>query len=324
MPYFASVRNLTRLLFADALLALRAGDTEIALQNARSIQRVGNMNPGMCFLVNSMINVVTTKDFEIHIYALALREGQLSESQLKRLIETSLQRHALADFEWSMHHEIAGGAEVIIQEDELDIIFLSGVVPESWLDECVHNGIKLFSELMPRGWAYMMASRHVYYTSLILEPYDENRSKFDLEAVEETREAIEEMYLEADFFDLLAAMTMPAFEKVTETTLALQCQQDMLGIVCAMELYRQANGALPPSLDVLAPQYIAELRHDPVSGEVYRYERIDNRNYRLWAVGMDGIDNGGIYDRKERHSDQVDIIWPLSSGVHRSAPSLQK
>lgn len=104
--------------------------------------------------------------------------------------------------------------------------------------------------------------------------------------------------------------------EVTETALTLQCQQDMLGIACALELYRRANGDLPASLGALVPEYIAKLHDDPVSGEAYRYERVEEKNYRLWAVGMDGLDDGGIYDSEERYSDQADIVWPLSYGIY--------
>jgi hypothetical protein len=312
IPSFEMVRNLTRLLFADALLAQRAGDTAGALENAHCIHRLSNLNPGMYFLVNAMIEVVATKGFEIPIQALALRDGDLTDAQLRELIDTSLQRHALADFERSMHHEIAGGAETIINGVDWDVIFLSSVVPQTFWDKSLHLGLKLFSRVMPQGWAHIMASRHVQYTSLILEPYDVDGRRYRPEALEATRAAIEKMYLEAGFFDSLAAIAMPAFQKVTETTLQLQCQQDMLGIACALELYRREHGDLPVSLEPLTPAFITRLHNDPVSGERYRYERLDPGNYRLWAVGMDGSDNGGINDLEKRDSNQPDLVWLLS------------
>lgn len=315
MPSFASVRNLTHFLFADALIALQAGDSETALANAQCIQRLGNLNPGTYFLVNAMIEVVTTKGCEIPIYAIALREGILDDSELKRLIAMSTERHALADFEWSMHHEIAGGAEMMTRGFDADMFFLSTVVGQTWWGQFSEVMWKTLFKMMPEGWIYIMASRHVYYTSLILEPYEAKSRRLELDRTKQYRQVIDNMIREARFFNLLAAMAIPAFEKVTETTLTLQCQQDMLGIACALELYRRANSDLPTSLEELSPEFIAKLHDDPVSGEAYRYERVDEKNYRLWAVGMDGLDDGGNYDPEEKESNQADVVWLLSYGT---------
>jgi hypothetical protein len=312
MPSFQHVRNLAHLLFADSLLALRQGDVHIALENAYCIERLADLNPGMYFLVNAMIDVVATKGFEIPIYQVALRDDVLDNEQLRGLVEMSLQRHALADFEWGMHHEIAGGAEAVLRDFKPEMFFLSALVAQSPWDKFIGSALETVFRAMPEGWGYIMVSRNVYYTSLVLEPYDVATRSLDLEEMERNRQTIEEMIQEARFFNLLAAMAIPAFSKVTETTLTLQCQQDMLGIASALELYRRANDDLPVSLDILVPDFIVALHKDPVSGKDYRYERIDQKTFRLWAVGIDGMDDGGILEPNIRESDQADIVWPLS------------
>ncbi|PXA05223.1 hypothetical protein DDZ13_04480 [Coraliomargarita sinensis] len=310
MPSFASTRNLTHLLYADALCALRNDDVGRALKNAQSIKRLGNTNPGMYFLVNAMIDNVARKEFEIPIYQLALKNRQLSDHQLKKLISKSLQNDALQAFEWSIQHEIAAGTESVLSHYEADWFFLSSSLDESWLDRLSESLWTTILKGIPDGWAYIMASRQAYYMSLTLDQYDPETRKLNLETIAQNQIELDRMIHEADFFDTLAAMAVPALGKVTQSALELHCQQDMLGIACALELYRRENKELPEDLSSLTTRYISQLYPDPATGRHYHYERLDKNHFRLWGAGLDGQDNGGQYDPDLRTSEQADIIWP--------------
>lgn len=312
IPSISSVRNLASLLFADALCAISDDDIERALENAYTIHRLGNPNPDLSFLVNSMIEAVAQKGFEIPIYQIALKEGLLDNSQLNRLIEESLRRNALEKFEQTIMLEIAADSETIITQSVADIFpFYSRMIP-SWSDILSELFLKNVFENMPEGWTYIMASRSAHYLSLLLDPYDEETGTLDLQAIERNNQTLGEMVSNAQFFNLLAAITLPAWNKILEQSLELHSQQDMLGIACALEKYRRIHDDLPESLEALLPKYLPELRKDPASGKNYRYERLDQDRYRLWAVGIDGRDDGGQFDETEGEHNQVDIIWPLS------------
>lgn len=312
MPSFGFVRNLTHLLFADALCALRDDDVERALENAQTIHRLGNLNPDLHFLVNSMIEVVVRKGFEIPIYQLALREGLLDDDHLNKLIAESLRRNALKKFEQSIKLEIAGGSETIVTQLKTDAFLLSSTVDPSWSERLSEFFWKTVFTSMPEGWTYIMASRCAHYMSIILDPYDEETRTLDLETIERNRQTLDEMIRSARFFNLLAAMTVPSLDKVVEASLILQSQEDMLGIACALELYRRKNDNLPERLEALVPSYLPTLHKDPASGENYRYERLNQDQYRLWAVGIDGSDDGGQTEASGDVNDHADIVWPFS------------
>jgi len=315
IPSLSCVRNLTNLLFADALCAIRNGDAERVFENAHTISRLGDLNPGLYFPINHMMSVVARKGFEIPIYQLALKEGLLDDSQLNRLIEESLERNALGKFEQSMKLDIAANSEAIISESEVGRFLLAGSMNQSWTDRLAETFWKTVFKSMPKGWTYIMAGRSAHYMSLLLDFYDEETRMLDSETMERNRQTLGEMIRNIRFFDLLAAITLPASNKIIEQSLQLHCQQDMLGIACALEQYRRTNGDLPEKLEALVPRFLPKLYKDPVSGENYRYERLDPQRYRLWGVGIDGKDDGGRLDTSISERDQADVIWPLATVV---------
>jgi hypothetical protein len=68
-----------------------------------------------------------------------------------------------------------------------------------------------------------------------------------------------------------------------------------LRVVCtviAVERYRLANGTVPDSSSVLAPQFLAAVPTDPFDGQPLRYKKL-GKGYVVYSVGEDGKDDGG-------------------------------
>jgi hypothetical protein len=76
-----------------------------------------------------------------------------------------------------------------------------------------------------------------------------------------------------------------------EQSVAANC---LLLVTLALRAYRMETGALPATLDVLAPQYLTKLPVDPFSPSAAapRY-RAAQDDYVLYSVGPDGLDNDG-------------------------------
>jgi hypothetical protein len=74
-----------------------------------------------------------------------------------------------------------------------------------------------------------------------------------------------------------------------------QTTADQIVVACALERFRNDNGALPQKLDELVPKYLAAVPHDVFTGEPLRYRlNPDGKNYIVYSVGADGIDNHGM------------------------------
>jgi hypothetical protein len=67
-----------------------------------------------------------------------------------------------------------------------------------------------------------------------------------------------------------------------------------LRLKLALRFYELKHGTLPDDLQTLVPEYIREIPNDPydyAASQPYRYSKSEKK---LWSVGYDGKDNGGI------------------------------
>ncbi len=92
---------------------------------------------------------------------------------------------------------------------------------------------------------------------------------------------------------------------------------------CALERHRLATGGYPVSLDALVPRYLDRVPMDPMTGGPLRYSRTQDGMFRLYSVGLDGIDDGGeMATTDSSQSDETargpvvaagDWTWPTGS-----------
>lgn len=89
---------------------------------------------------------------------------------------------------------------------------------------------------------------------------------------------------------------------------------DETRIACALERYRLAHGAYPSSLDALAPDYIAVVPHDVITGEPYPYHLKPDGLFLLYSIGWNQTDEHGqiAYIKDSTHEDNRlgDWAWP--------------
>ena len=85
-----------------------------------------------------------------------------------------------------------------------------------------------------------------------------------------------------------------------------------------MERYFAERGAYPRNLESLVPGYLDAVPVDPMSGGALKYLRfVDGGRCRIWSVGWDEEDDGGVralneedaaktrYHRREYEGDWV-------------------
>jgi hypothetical protein len=81
----------------------------------------------------------------------------------------------------------------------------------------------------------------------------------------------------------------------------------------AIERYRLAHqGAVPPTLDALVPNFVEAIPVDPFDHQPLRFKRLE-RGYVVYSIGADGIDNGGV----ERTSNSVTNNYDVTFIVER-------
>ncbi|MEZ0373901.1 MAG: hypothetical protein ACAI44_32720 [Candidatus Sericytochromatia bacterium] len=68
----------------------------------------------------------------------------------------------------------------------------------------------------------------------------------------------------------------------------------------ALQAYYRDQGHYPPALQALVPALLPQLPLDPFTGKAFVYKRLNDKDFRLYSIGGDGVDNGGqgVYFRK--------------------------
>ena len=95
----------------------------------------------------------------------------------------------------------------------------------------------------------------------------------------------------------LCAILFPMESSVFPPFASTQNAIDMARVACALEIYRLHQNTCPAALDALTPEFIPTLPPDVINGEPLHYRRLDGEHYRLYSVGWNGRDDGGIVGR---------------------------
>lgn len=85
---------------------------------------------------------------------------------------------------------------------------------------------------------------------------------------------------------------LPPMQLYTTTLNEAIAKRDSARAAVAIERFRLRHGKLPATLDALTPEFLYEVPLDPFDGQPLRY-RIDPSEYKVYSVGVDGIDQGG-------------------------------
>jgi len=109
-----------------------------------------------------------------------------------------------------------------------------------------------------------------------------------------------------------AALLLPDLNGVSRKTARAQTEVNQALLACALERYRLAEGKFPETLDALAPQWIAELPRDVITGQPYHY-RLGQNAFVLYSVGWDEKDDGGAASKKLFDDKQGDWAWRYRS-----------
>ena len=104
-------------------------------------------------------------------------------------------------------------------------------------------------------------------------------------------------------FGLFAKMLLPALDGAFNKALRAQHKIELSKTAITLELYYLEHGEYPEKLSDLAPQFSSETPLDPMTGDPWRYERLETNGFLLYSVGRDGIDDQGIRTTRNRSGE---------------------
>jgi|GEM_PF-3023421 len=97
---------------------------------------------------------------------------------------------------------------------------------------------------------------------------------------------------------LLLDTSLMGVDRLVEWHEALELDVACVRVYLALERFKAAAGQYPATLEELVPTYLSTLPLDPMVRGPLGYKRIamdsEGREYLLYSVGLDGVDNGGV------------------------------
>ena len=175
-------------------------------------------------------------------------------------------------------------------------------------------GLSSFAaQFIPRGW---IDQNQAALTSFYLKHYIDTARQ---ESPRVLRDQIAEIDAEMlatqgsinpyNFMQRIAAPSLTnVFHKVSHAAVEV----DLMILACALERYFIDEKKYPARLEELAPKYIAEVPADAMTDQPLKYSRTDDGRYRIYSLGWDGDDDGGVIARREngrQNEKEGDWVW---------------
>ena len=114
---------------------------------------------------------------------------------------------------------------------------------------------------------------------------------------------------------LISLISIPNTTRGVDTALRNETERQLAIAAIAIKRYQLRQGKAPPSLLALAPEFLAAVPIDPMSGQPLRYRLNADGSFVLYSVGEDGRDDGGDTNPPQPVSQPDlwsgrDAVWP--------------
>ena len=107
----------------------------------------------------------------------------------------------------------------------------------------------------------------------------------------------------------LSSIVMPKIEEMIRGSCRAQVTRDQAKLACGLERYYLKHKVYPENLEQVVPEFLGEMPTDPITGDFYRYARDAAGRYKIWSLGWNEEDNGGVAGPKGDYDDTGDWVW---------------
>jgi hypothetical protein len=309
LPHLAGLRDIGGVLQLRAAAGLAAGQSADASDDVRLHLRLTDALKDEPVLISQLVRLAC-----FHLAAVPVREGlarhSWTEVQLKELQGRLQTFDFLSTAQRAFRAERAfglAGLEAVLREQ----IPLQG--GQAGVDDPIQV-TRAVRRVAPEGWLRFEQANYVRaFQTIMLPDADLQAHRMDPEAVAqrqaEFKKTIVSPVKTVLQHRLFARLMLPALGKAYSKHAFAQAVADQAVLACALERFRLAQGQFPDSLDALAPAYLDRIPPDVISGEPLRYERTPDGQFRLWSVGWNNVDDGGIPGRSAGDTEQGDWVW---------------
>lgn len=306
IPWLAQEKRCAQLLQLRAMAKLQDNQSAAALEDVKLLLRLTDTIRNQPFLISHLVRIAMQAIALQPVYE-GLAQHRWNDAQLADLEAALGKKDYLADCQFSMRGErtcAISAIEVMRRTREI-ITYTGGEIG----NDIVTNSLRL----SPSAFFYQneLAIAKMY-DQFVLPLMDITNRTLSVAAYRTSEADSHELAKHWSFYKILARMAFPAVGKAVIKFALIQSQVDLARVACALERFRLVHGKYPDTLDVLAPQFIAQLPHDILNGQPLHYRRTEDGNFVLYSVGWDETDDGGkvVFGKGGRvDTEKGDWVW---------------
>ena len=161
---------------------------------------------------------------------------------------------------------------------------------------------------------------------VVIDPVDPGAHRIDPRKIEAEQDIIGRLPVRWNTF--VPKESLPLYSSVPIKVARAQAAVDEAVTACALERNFSERKAYPDKLDALVPTFLDYLPTDVVDGAPLRYQRTPEGRYRLWEVGWNGTDEGGVtaWEKGLTRTDDKrgDWAWQYEAVASSSSPGMGK
>jgi len=320
-PHLRMIKGVCQRLELKACAELACGQSEKALEDARLMLRLADSLRGEPCLISYLIRLACIQLMTQPVWE-GLAEHRWSEAQLQELQTRLLQYNFIADMKPALEAERAAGLSTI------ELLRRKGPWYLNWIGASEATpppgpsilGKLIGAVLVPRGWYYQEELNYCRgFQAELATGLDLSNNRVSPAGAKADAAAVERVLGATGFagtglgvvlhHKFMSRMLLPALTRVILKSAAAQTAFNQAAVACALERYRLANGGFPDKLDALVSQFMSTLPNDVLTGEPYRYRRMDDGRFVLYSVGWDEKDDDGVPGKTFYDEKQGDWVW---------------
>ena len=107
----------------------------------------------------------------------------------------------------------------------------------------------------------------------------------------------------------VAWMFVQHFPRILHLVARRQSTIHLATIACALERYQKSSGRYPERLEELVPEFIQKMPHEVVNGQPFQYRLLEDGTFKLYSVGWDERDDGGVASTEKNGRETGDWVW---------------
>jgi hypothetical protein len=322
LSHLSSLRQIARVVQLRAVAALEDGDVDAAFEDVRLLFAMTDSIKEEPILISHLVRIAMLQITTATIWE-GLEDHRWTPSQLEHFQGWFENVNLVRESRKSLEAERAFGATMVERvADRPSLILALGSVGGS-------EGIADFGmRLVPRGWWYLEGVNYCRtFDDYLLAAVPGDAADLDVQLVKEKDEELQQLLSDTRVIKtflghrLFMRILLPALGSAVQRSVEGQSLADLATVAIALERYRLANGNYPDALSELTPGFLASPPEDLVTHEPLRYELTADGPYRLWSVGWNQVDDGGVvlYEirggRRNDVRDQDDWVWPAVDGM---------